>query len=302
MTDVAKFIDKTEGFGSLVLYSTLPILITHEAFWIEFLIGAGKFLVEQGIRYGLRIRKFKRQILPLIEELFTEGLQEERRETVVGLRYESKPSEWDYVAATRSFSVPFVLKFGGQIKRKLTRQPRLPSSEMSPIFVGGWRPIREVELILRETPFIFGILRDNGKVYVPSKDELEDIRRDPNKVLRWRVCEVEGNKVKKWWSPEYRQDGRPKSDLVILTRGTNPLNPRRKALAISGTHREGTLGGALLTSTPELLKEFYKLPGLNKYLSAQYQVAARLYFNEFSLNDPKSLEVRKVELLGGSKL
>lgn len=301
MIDIKTFVEKEKGFGSLVLSSTLPSLITPEQFWIGVLFIVGEEVIRGAIRYGKRIKRYKTELIPLMEELFLEGLSKDRREVAVGLRYESEPSGWDKLGALRSFSVPFVLE--RPTRRKTMKQPRGPSSEMSPIFIGGWRPIREVELILRKMPFIFGILRNDGKVYVPSRDELEeDVRRKPDKVVRWVVAEAEGEKVKKWWTPKYRQDGRPRSDLVIITRSTNPLNPEMGALAISGTHREGTLGGALLSSKPELLKDFYRLPELSKYLSTQYQVALRLHFNEFNPDKPKTLRVRKIELLGGSKL
>jgi len=303
MASIVKFVDKAKGFGSLVLYSTLPNMITANEFWMEFLPGAASFLVEQGIKYGMKIKKYKQEILPLMEELFLEGLQETRRETVIGLRYETKPSDWDKLAGSRTFAVPLVLKFEQWIKRKPMEKPRLPSSNMSPIYIGGWRPIREVESILRKTPFIFGILREDEKVYIPSEEELEeDIRKNPDKIVRWVVCEAEGRKLRNWWAPEYRQDGRPKSDLVIITRSTNPFNPEIGALVISGTHREGTLGGALLTSHPELLNDFYKLPEVSKYLHARYQAVVRLHFNDYSLDKPKSLWVRKIDWLAGSKL
>ncbi len=299
--DIKTFVEKEKGFGSLVIGSTLPAFITPEQFWIGVLFIVGEELIRGAITYGKRIREYKTELIPLMEELFLGGLSKDRREVAVGLRFEREPSEWDKLGALRSFSVPFVLE--KPTRRKTMKQPRLPSSEMSPIFVGGWRPIREVELILRKTPFIFGILRNDGKVYIPSRDELEeDIRRKPGKVVRWVVVEAEGEKVRKWWTPEYRQDRRPQSDLVIITRSTNPHNQQMGALAISGTHREGTLGGALLSSKSELLKDFYRQPELSKYLTTQYQVVLRLHFNKFHPDKPKTLGVRKIELLGGSKL
>lgn len=241
--------------------------------------------------------------MPLMEELFLEGLLEKSREVAIGLRYDRDPSEWDALAAARSFSVPFVLKHEVQVRRKSRRRPRTPSPEMSPVFVGGWRPIREVEMVLRNTPFKFGVLREDESVYIPSKDELEDdIRRKPDKVVNWVVCEAEAEKIRNWWAPEFRQDGSLKSDILIVTRSTNPLNPKIGALVLSGTHKEGTLGGALMTSTPGLLQEYDKQTGLSAYLNPHYQVLLRLYFNRFSTNNPKSLRVEKIELLGGSKL
>ena len=303
MADIKEFVNKALVYGSLVLCSTLPSLVTPRELWIKFLIGTGVFLFEEGIRYGRKVGKYEKEIFPLVEELFLEGLQEERRESIVGLRYGDRPSDWDKLATARSFVAPLAFKLERKIKKMLSRQPWLPSPEMSPIYIGGWRPIREVESILRDTPFIFGILGDKGRVYIPSMDELEEgIRRKPDKVVNWVLCNAEGGRVKNWWLPEYRPDGRLRSDLVIITRAASPQNREIGALVISGTHREGTLGGALLTSQPELVKEFYKLPQLSGYLSAKYQVGLRLYFNQYSPNKPRTLQVTKMELLGGSKI
>jgi hypothetical protein len=140
---------------------------------------------------------------------------------------------------------------------------------------------------------------------VPSEDELEARRRNFERPVNWIVHDKEAKGEKRWIRPEYRSGSGIRSDLLIVTKAPNRPNELPISLALSGTHREGTLAGGLITSELRFLEKMYndRLVSKNCLNELSYQMLVRCYFDPYEMTDNAGkVRLRDIKVLGATKL
>lgn len=232
-----------------------------------------------GIKFGMRQYKRWRDISGYQEELF-EVVRVQERQPIIGLRHGDKPSKFDAYGAGTIFVPPIIAKFGRLLPHRYSKEINI-NYEKHHVFVGGWRPIQEVEEMLRQAPYIFGIEKEDGTVYVPERDELRRIRENEELKVPWIICENRAKPTRLFPPLPDPTTGTWKQDVAVLTFGRNPLNPSKKALAVSGTHAPGTAGACAALSHHDWLKQIYEEAKKRHLLGTDFQVILRFLFKRY---------------------